>query len=127
METSPIRYLKHRVGDDLRVGARYDASSHDIKFIRDDLDREATRQRTQNYVEFVREDHPDTIESGGLPFEDYHADVRLFGPANVLHLPLTRKEFALLYSFDADADLNLPGLVRDVEWQVYQRPPPAFR
>lgn len=122
-----IERMTQFVGEDLRMGGIYTDEEYEIQYVKDEIDTENARQRAERYVGFAREDNDRTRDTGALPFDRYHADIRMFDGASIFNLPLTRKEYNVLLSLDATAARNYRAIVREVHRKAYEKPPAPFR
>lgn len=123
----PIERLTDFVGEDLRMAGIYTDEDYEVQYVKDEIDSADARQRAERYVTFVREDNNRTTDTGALPFDRYHADVRVFGGASIFNLPLSVKDYNVLFSLDSDAARNYRAIIREVHRKAYEKPPALFR
>lgn len=105
----------------------YTDEDYEVQYVKDEVDTEDARQRAERYVAFVREDNDRTTDAGALPFDRYHADIRMFDGASIFNLPLTDKEYNILFSLNPDAARNYRAIIREVHRKTYEKPPALFR
>jgi hypothetical protein len=122
-----IEYMTNFVGEDLRMAGIYTDDDYEVQYVKDEVDTVEARQRAERYVEFTREDNDRTTSSGALPFDRYHADIRMFDGASIFNLPLSEKEYNILFSLDPDAARNYRAIIREVHRKTYEKPPALFR
>jgi hypothetical protein len=127
MAYPPIEYLETHLSDSLRIAGIYDDEGYSIEFIRDDLATEDAENRADKYVSFAQQDYRRAADSGALPYNHYHGDIRMFKEATLVHLPLEQKQYGLIFSLSPGRGENLRGLIRELHHTAYEREPPLFR
>ena len=127
MAKPAIEFLTNFVDDDLRMAGIYTGDDHEIQYVSDELDTEQARQRAAEHVEFVREDNDRTRGTDSLPYDKYHAGVRVFGGASIINLPLEEKDYNILFTLDSDGTRNYRAIIRELHRKTYEKPPALFR
>ena len=102
----PTEFAKHRTGDYLLGVARYDKTTFDVVFLRDDVRKERIQSQIDRMLDRLQPEAT-AAEERAFPFGDLHVTVRRFDEAIIMHFPTGNKR-GVVMSLEPEAtrDLN---------------------
>jgi hypothetical protein len=116
--TKLVEYAKRRAGNYLRGVVRYDESSKDILYLRDDV-RERRLESQIDRMLARLEPEATSAEERAFPFGDLHATVRRFDEAIIMHFPRGRRG-GVVVSFEQEATRDLNSFTTECLKRIHE-------